>query len=275
MKKEILRGVLLGTAIFLSSAIILTSCVRERDIDTSISEDQTMGQYIYSNTIDIADDAATKNTGDQLENFKTRGLCASIIHDKVSTPRTIVVDFGNTNCLCHDGRRRNGKILVSYTGTNYRDGGASVAMTFEDYTIDGYQVFGSIALNNEGLNTSGKPFYGVLVSGKYLKPNVLDTLIWTGNQKRTHVVGSESANYDDDVFEWIGTNNGMNEYKVHYASNITVPLLKNANCKYFRQGKVEQQPQGHALRTLDYGDGTVCDNEATVWFNSKAYVIKL
>jgi hypothetical protein len=29
------------------------------------------------------------------------------------------------------------------------------------------------------------------------------------------------------------------------------------------------------LRTLDYGDGTVCDNEATVWFNSKAYVIKL
>jgi hypothetical protein len=275
MKKQILKGILAGAVIFFGTALMFTSCVRERDVDTSISEDQTMGQFIYSNAIDIAEDAATKNTGDLLGNYKTRGFCASIVHDKLSNPKTIVVDFGTTNCLNQDGRRRNGKLLISYTGASFKDGGQSAKIQFDQYSVDGYQVFGSVSINNEGLNTQSKPYYGIIVEGKYLKPLVLDTLLWSSHQTRTHMVGGETANFDDDVFEWIGTNSGMNEYQVQYASNITVPMMKYPDCRYFKSGKVEQQPQGHALRTIDYGDGTVCDDKATIWFNGKAYVIEL
>lgn len=275
MRKDILKGILLGTVIFVGAALLFSSCVRERDIDTSISEDATMGEYIYSNAIDIADDAASKNTGDLLTYYKTRGYCASIVHDKVSMPRTITINFGTTNCLCTDGRRRNGSIIVSYTGNNYKDAGASVLISFDKYSVDGYQVFGTIAMNNEGNNTNGQPFYDINVSGKYLKPLVIDSLTWNAKRTRTHQVGYDTPVFDDDVFEYIGTGDGMDQYKVFYVTNIITPLMKYPDCRFFKSGKIEQQPQGHALRTIYYGDGSTCDNDATVIFNSKSYNIKL
>ena len=98
----------------LAGLLASTSCVRERDTDITISQDQTMGEFLYTNAFDIIDDAATKNTGDLLSNYKTTGFCANITHDKVSNPRNIVVDFGTSDCLCNDGRRRNGKIIAKF-----------------------------------------------------------------------------------------------------------------------------------------------------------------
>lgn len=273
MKKNILKGIVIGTSIFVGIAGFF-SCVRERDVDTSISKDQVMGEYLYTNAIDIADDAATKNTGDSLTYYKTRGYCSHITHDKTSNPRLITIDFGPVNCMCFDGRNRRGKILVSYTGNSYKDSMGVVTFSFDEYAVDDYQVFGSIVMNNLGRNTQLQPMYDLGIQGKYLNPQILDTLLWNGNQTRTHTVGSTTLNYDDDVFEYIGTNNGQDQYKVYYASNIIDPLIKVPSCRFFIQGKVEQQPQGHALRSIDYGKGD-CDNGATVIFNSKSYGIKL
>lgn len=56
---------------------------------------------------------------------------------------------------------------------------------------------------------------------------------------------------------------------------ITKPLVKEVlGCRYFTQGKIEMQPQGKALRVMDYGDGS-CDNDATVTLNNKVFNIKL
>lgn len=272
MRKDILKGIIIGSGIFLTLAGALSSCVRERDIDTSISSDQTMGEFIYSNALDIAFDASSKNTNDHLAYF---GACETITHDKSSFPRTIRIAYGTADCLCLDGRTRSGDVLVSYTGNNYSDSTGTVLVTFDNYKIDGYQVFGQIAVNNKGRNTKLQPYYEMKVSGKYLKPLVLDTLLWNADHIKTHVVGSETANYDDDMYEYDGTGNGMNEYQVYYATNIITPIMKYPDCKHFKSGKVEQQPQGHALRTIDYGDGSTCDNDATVTFNSKSYNIKL
>ncbi|MBL7771661.1 MAG: hypothetical protein JNM95_02220 [Chitinophagaceae bacterium] len=272
MRKDILKGILIGSGIFLTIAGIFSSCVRERDIDTSISTDHTMGEYIYTNALDIAFDASSKSTNDHLAYF---GACETIVHDKVSFPRTIKVMYGSADCLCLDGRTRSGTILVSNTGNNYSDSSGTVLVTFEDYKIDGYQIFGQIAVNNKGRNKKSQPNYELKIAGKYLKPLVLDTLIWGAEQIKTHVAGSESANYDDDLYEYDGTGHGMNEYQVYYATNIISPVTKYPDCKYFKSGKIEQQPQGHSLRTIDYGDGTTCDDDATVVFNTKSYNIKL
>lgn len=273
MKKNILKGIVIGTTIFVGVAGFF-SCVRERDVDTSISSDQVMGEYIYTNAIDISDDAATKNTGDSLTYYKTRGYCSHITHDWTSNPRTMVIDFGPVNCMCLDGRNRRGKILVSYTGNTYKDSTGMVNISFDEYAVDDYQVFGTIAMGNLGRNTQLQPMYDLNISGKYLNPQILDTLLWNGKQTRIHTVGSTTANYDDDEFEYIGTNNGQDQYKVYYASNIIEPLIKSPSCRFFIKGKVEQQPQGHALRSINYGDGS-CDDEATVIFTNKAYGIKL
>jgi hypothetical protein len=272
MRKDILKGIIIGGGLFFTLAGLFTSCVRERDIDTTICADQAMGEFIYSNALDIAFDASTKNTNDHLAYF---GACEVIVHDKTSFPRTIQVNYGPLGCLCLDGRYRTGSLLISYTGNNYSDSTGTVQVSFSNYTLDGYQVFGDIAVNNKGRNVNLQPYYEMKVNGKYLKPQVLDTLIWNADHVKTHVLGSETANFDDDQYEYIGTGNGMNEFKVYYATNISSPLIKYPDCKFFKSGKVEQQPQGHALRTLDYGDGSTCDNDVTITFNSKTYNIKL
>ena len=249
------------------------SCVRERDTDTSYAVDQTTGEMIFSNAIDIADDAATKQTGEFLSNYKN--YCTYVTHDKVSMPRKITIDFGAINCLCTDGRNRKGKILISYSGTNYADSLGTVSISFENYFIDEHQVFGTIAMTNNGRNIASQPYYKVFTKGKYLKPLVLDTLVWNADRDRTQIEGSTTPVWSDDVFEYIGSGNGLNQYKVYFASNITKPLVYDrVLCKHINEGKVELQPQGHALRTINYGEGN-CDDDATVVFNSKMYNIKL
>jgi hypothetical protein len=103
----------------------------------------------------------------------------------------------------------------------------------------------------------------------------LDTLVWNADRDRTQTEGSTTPVWSDDVFEYIGSGNGLNEYKVYYASNIIKPLVfDRVLCKHINEGKVELQPQGHALRTINYGEGN-CDDDATVVFNSKMFNIKL
>lgn len=72
----------------------------------------------------------------------------------------------------------------------------------------------------------GQPFYDIQVVGKFLKPNVLDTLVWNAERVRTWTQGSDTPIWGDDVYEWTGTGNGMNEYKMYYSMVISKPLIK-------------------------------------------------
>lgn len=251
-----------------------SSCVRERDTNVTYAEDQTLGEFLYSNAFDIANDAATKNSGEPLSNYKTSSFCATINHNKVSMPRTISIDFGTTNCICTDGRNRRGKILVSYTGNSYADSLGTVSLSFDNYFVDEVQVFGTSEIVNKGRSVASQPYHEIITNGKFLKPLILDTIVWKAERTRTFVEGSTTPVWEDDVFEYIGTGNTINEYKIYSATNITKPLVKSNQCKYFKKGTVELQPQGHALRTIEYGDGN-CDNDATVILNSKSFNIKL
>lgn len=58
MKHRILKFSLITVAF--AGLFQLSSCVRERDTDVSVAEQQVMGEFIYSNALEIADDAATK-----------------------------------------------------------------------------------------------------------------------------------------------------------------------------------------------------------------------
>ncbi len=272
MKHRILHFSLLAAAF--AGLFQLSSCVRERDTDVSVAEQQVMGEFIYSNALEIADDAATKKTGENLSNFKTSGYCASITHDDVSMPRIIIIDFGPINCMCNDGRNRKGKIVVSYTGNQYLDSNGEVSIKFDQYFVNDYQVFGTKTVTNRGHNLLGQPYYDIKVAGKFLKPNVLDTLVWNADRIRTWTQGSETPVWGDDVYEWTGTGNGMNEFKMYYSMVISKPLVKEQGCRYVQKGKIELQAQGKAMISLDYGDGN-CDTGATVLMNNKSYHIEL
>ncbi|MBL7764762.1 MAG: hypothetical protein JNJ58_01610 [Chitinophagaceae bacterium] len=257
--------------------LLLTSafnaCVRERDTDTEQASDSAFGDFVYENAFSIAEDAATKNTGENLSNYKTTGYCATLTHDKVSNPRTITIDFGAVNCLCNDNRNRRGKILVTYTG-NFSDSNETVTLNFDQYYVDDNAIFGTATIYNMGLNVDSHPYSTFITDGKFLKVGTLDTVYWTGDRVRTIVQGSDTPVWGDDVYEYVGTGTGKGAYKSYYAMNITEPLRKTMDCRYFTSGKVELQPQGKALRVMNYGNGE-CDDDATVIINNKSFNIKL
>lgn len=263
--------------VYLMIAVIMlsvTSCVRERDTDTSVAEELAFHEFAFHDASDLADDAATKKTGETLSNYKTTGYCATLTHDQVSNPRTIIIDFGPTNCMCNDGRNRNGKILVSYTG-NYTDSGSEHTITFENYYVDDYLVMGTNVVTNRGLNGASQPKFTSVINGKVLKPGSLDTLFYEAQRNIVWTEGSTTPVWGDDVYEITGTATGKNELKTFYAMTITQPLVKEVlGCRYFTKGKIEMQPQGKALRVMDFGNGS-CDNDATVTLNNKVFNIKL
>ena len=254
--------------------VLFSACVRERDTDTIMAGDVAMHEFLFHDAADLADDAATKNTGDNLSNYKTRGYCAVLTHDTNSNPRTIVIDFGVANCMCNDGRTRQGKIMVSYTG-RYADSGSIHTITFDNYFVNNYHVMGSNVVENKGLNASSKPYFNSTIDGKVMKPGVADTLYYQANKTITWTEGSTTPIWGDDIYEITGNGSGQNEFKTYYAMTITQPLIKEVlGCRFINKGRIEMQPQGKALRTIDFGNGK-CDNDATVTINNKVFNIKL
>lgn len=254
---------------------IFNACVRERDTDIEIVKEEVLGEMIYDNTLSIVDDAATKNTGELLANFKTSGYCASIVHDKISFPRTIVIDFGIANCLCNDGRKRRGRILASYTGTNYADSNNIATITFDSYYVDDVNVSGSSVVQNKGTNIVGLKYFDIKTDGKLVKYLEADTVYWNTERLRTWIQGQNTPVWGDDIYQLEGKGNGKNgDNRQYYAMNITEPLIRDLSCRYIVKGKIEMQPEGKALRSLDYGDGS-CENSAAVLINFKAFHVDL
>ncbi len=265
-----------GIAIVLTTVVTLfvfNACVRERDTDIEIVKEEVLGEFVYDNALAIVDDAATKNTGEQLSNYKTSGYCASIIHNTLSSPRTLSIDFGTVNCLCNDGRSRRGTILASYT-TPYSDTDNVVTITFDHYYINDISVSGQMVVNSKGRNIVGQKYFEISTAGKMVLVPDADTVYWNAERLRTWIQGQNTPVWGDDIYELQGTGNGKNGNKQYYSMNITEPLYKEVGCRYITKGKIEMQPQGKALRSLDYGNGD-CEANADVLINNKAFHVDL
>ena len=258
----------------LCSSLFLTNCNRREkasDTDTQVASDNALSESSYNDVMNIADEAADKNTGDHLGNYKTASNCATVTHDTVSNPKLLTIDFGSTNCLCNDGRYRRGKILVSYTG-HYKDSGSMHSITFDNYYVNDRHIMGSKSVTNMGHNSLGQTYFNIVVNGLVIKPSG-DSVTWNSTRTRTWTQGESTTTKLDDVYEVTGSASGTNGTK-SYTMTIIQPLVRSLSCNWISSGKVEIQPSGKALRTIDFGTGT-CDDQATVTIGGVVYNITL
>ena len=255
----------------LGAALALGSCVRERDYDTELAQDEALSEFVYNDAFHIACDAATKGTGELLANYKAAGYCATLVHDTFSTPRTISIDFGTAPCMCNDGRTRSGKILVSYTRP-FADSGNYMQFQFDRYTVNGYLVMGAQSVENMGRNVLNQTYFTQKVEGRLIEADtsIKDTLYWKADRRITWVSGEGTPMWFDDVYETVGFGHGYGVRREYYAMNITKPLVREVLCRYYKSGKVELQPMGKALRITDFGEGE-CDSEGSVEINGKRF----
>lgn len=267
-----------GLVVMISSLVLFTACKRnpktkDVDVDNTVASDNALGEFVYNDALNIADQASLTASGANLENYKMRSTCATVTHDTTSNPKTITVDFGPTNCLCGDNRYRRGKILIAYTG-HYKDSGHVHTITFDQYYVNNNQVLGTKSVTNMGHNANNQMYFTVTVNGLIIKATTLDSIIWNHNRTRTFVQGENTQTKQDDVYEITGSGSGQRANGTSYTMNITQPLVKAINCDWIKAGEMQIQPNGGLLRTFNFGSGT-CDNQATVTVNGNTYNITL
>jgi len=194
--------------------------------------------------------------------------------DTITWPKTITVDFGNSNCLGDDGRSRRGKVLISTTG-RYHDSTTVLTVTFDNYYLNNNKVSGTATITNQGVNKASYPQYSVSIQNGIIE-TTNGTITWQSDGTKQWVNGIATpwpAN-NDDVFIFTGSSYGAFTNGVPFKADIIQPLVTNTACPWISGGTVEISKQQKIIGTLDFG-GNTCDSSATVIFNGDSYGVGL
>ena len=274
--KTINQRLIASLMLFVATAFLFTSCKRE-NLDESMrsAEDNALAEVNFSDAQSIADEAAAGN----MSSYKAENpdgilsSCATIIHDTLSDPRVLTIDFGDVNCTCNDGRQRRGIIIVTYTGP-YREPGHVHTITFDNYFVNDNQVFGTKIVTNNGYNNDGNLYYSIEVDGSIIRANDEGTITFESSREREWVEGESTPERVDDVYLVTGTANGTNSEGGSFTAIITSALRRTVACHQFVSGTAEVIPANRPTRYIDFGDGS-CDNQATVTVNGNEHIIQL
>ncbi len=201
--------------------------------------------------------------------------CTIVKNDSTNTftiPDTMVINFGTTPCVCHDGRYRQGKILVYYTG-KYRNGGATINIYFSNYAVgptasDLYQIENSSTKNitNNGINSNGLMNWTISTSLKIVKPNSGGTITFTENKTRAQTAGNPDIMTVANKYDISGSSSGTASNGSGFSAQTATSndLIKDMSCnKLFVQGELDVTPTGSSMIAVTFGTDGTCDNTAT------------
>ncbi len=271
----------------LNGVIFFNACKKEQtsdalEYDTQTSRDNSLAEGTFSDVNSIVNQAiesgslTTYKLNDAHSSLLSNCANVTIIHDS-SGGGTIMIDFGQANCLCLDSRYRRGIINVAYSGS-YRDSGTTITTTFSDYFVGKdntkmFQVTGTKTVRNNGRNSSGNLNFSVTVDGHLMNSDGL-TMDWTSERNREWISGeSTPLNWTDDEYVITGSASGYSFEGKSYSANITHGLHIEY-CPYITEGVFELTPQGKPVRTFNYGNGA-CDPNAVLTVNGTDFPIVL
>ena len=271
--------------ILLLSIVFYASCKKsDEEANPSISSAQNNAfAEAQFNDVSIMIDQAIRlgnivgmagaNSGGSGLNGPWGAPCVEITIDTISSIRTVLIDFGGSNCLCIDGRYRKGKVLAQFEGS-YLEEGTVINISFQEYYVNDHRVMGIKIVTNMGLNYLSNPVYKVEVLGSVEKPTG-GSYTWNSIKYREWKEGANTPLYPlDDVYQITGTSNGTNTDGTNYTITITKPLIKRISCRWFEGGAVDLLQPGVPRIALDYGN-TGCDENASISVRGVSYPVRL
>jgi len=258
---------------------IIAGCKKNSETTEDISDmsEDALAENIFDNIDNIADEAYMSvfgllKSGD--DDGKLLDICATITHDTISIPHLITVDFGDTNCLCRDGKYRRGMILISFTG-HHADSGAMKNIHSEEYFVNDNQVIFTKTNTNIGRNEHGNLTWLIVSDGTIIFATDLEgDFTWHAERTREWIEGEETYFRWDDVYLIRGNGNTVRPNGESITKEIVEPIMKKLSCRWFVSGIVKITPSNRAVRILNYGDGQ-CDRFATVTVNGNTFTIRL
>ena len=177
-------------------------------------------------------------------------------------PKIITIEYDDQCSSGFNHVVKSGKIIITLTGSP-REEGSQRIVTFQDFSINGNEVYGTKTYTNNG---NGQ-FLVKLENGNILSKDG-DVIIRESTKTRTLIEGGDTEDRSDDVYAVTGEINGVivdadtNE-ETSYTKVIDSedPLIVRKDCFWITQGTVTTTI-GDDVSTVNFGDGT-CDNLAT------------
>jgi hypothetical protein len=276
MKKSLLFFILVFS-------IILTSCNKDdKEYNTKVAENYALGESMFSDVFKQVTDGSLwaedtiTNKGAKSSYTSLTSSCATLSitpFDLTTFPKTLIVDYGTTNCLCSDGRYRRGVINAVLTGW-YRDSSTVITINPSNYFVNDYLVEGTKTVTNKGHNTSGNLEYDIVVTNGSITGQE-GTSTWNTN-RTNEWIECESTIFNpwDDVYLIRGSANGVTVESEAYTMNILQDLRVELSCKWIVSGLLRIEGSNSYTIDVDYGNGN-CDALAVVTINNYSINISL
>lgn len=264
-------------------AISLTSCLKNRlkkdqsaltnykietafDEMTNISDQAITGNMVYYKSGQVI----VAKPGQNIALEKTD--CNVIITiDTTSSPKSVTVDYGSSNCTCNDGKTRRGKIITTFTG-QYIAPGTIITHTPVDYYVNDVKFEGTKTVQNMGTNANGQPYFNVQIDGTATLETG-EVVDYISTRVRTWTTGFNTLlNRFDDEYDITGTCEGSFSSGEGYSGNTTSPIHIKVGCGFPVSGTLDITPTGKPVRQINYGDGT-CDYSFTVTVSGYTFTI--
>jgi len=264
-------------------AISLTSCLKNRlkkdqsaltnykietafDEMTNISDQAITGNMVYYKSGQVIVAKPGQNIA-----FEKTDCNVIITIDTTSSPKSVTVDYGTSNCTCNDGKTRRGKIITTFTG-QYIAPGTIITHTPVDYYVNDVKYEGTKTVQNMGTNANGQPYFNVQIDGvATMETN--EVVNYTSTRVRTWTTGFNTLlNRFDDEYDITGTSEATFSSGDGYTGNTTSPIHIKVGCGFPVSGTLDITPTGKPVRQINYGDGT-CDYSFTVTVSGYTFTI--
>lgn len=194
-------------------------------------------------------------------------LCnASAVFDTVSNPRTITITYNGNDC--RGTHYRTGVIVLSMpAGVRWRDAGASVTATYQNFKVKRLSDNKSITINGAHLltNVSGGLLYELATQSPVIHTISSNNMnikfddntqrTWQVARKRTYtynngavltISGNYTSGNNNQIAEW-----GTDRFGRSFTTSITQPLVIRQDCNFrLAAGEVKHESVGTATVTF-------------------------
>ncbi|OSY87439.1 hypothetical protein WH52_11220 [Tenacibaculum holothuriorum] len=176
-------------------------------------------------------------------------FCGSYTTKETSNSKTITFNF-KEKCSRKNGEIK-GKMILEYIYNNEIPKRLiEIKTNFNELIINGIKVKGSELREIVNRNNT-----------RTITTNANVNIIWKDNSNSTYrSTRIIKINKDEHYTETTGSVNAKLRDNKEYVLEITTPLIKKLNCRFYSEGKLKII-DGDNSGTLDYGDGK-CDNKA-------------
>jgi hypothetical protein len=255
---------LLFTTILLSSLIIGCSKIRDTAKDIAMAQDNALTQQLGNDVQAIVDQSIETNIVGDLKTGEASDISGGDI--KIDTPNGIItINFATEYQGTRSGHKFLGMVMIKHNGKKYNSEGFEATVSFKGFSINGNKIDDASTVvfrtlgggtaemrwdmdaNYKLFNTSNEPITAKVKIQKSITKGFTTTL------------------WDDNEYSITGSMEGVSSVGDAYTVSIKEPLIKKNSCVYITKGILVYSKDGSTEdKTLDFGDGSGCDNKATL-----------